>query len=95
LYVVVETDPGTNESHVLFPRGSMVQVHATLETAERHRSWYIDHVYVEDSEMGQQTVRIFRLKPVELELPFLRELRFLGKNQRIPSDIAPQQGASP
>jgi hypothetical protein len=71
LYVVVEADPATNESQVLFPRTSMVQVHQTLESAERHRHWYIDHVYQEDPALGQQCVRLYRLQPVEPDLDLL------------------------
>jgi hypothetical protein len=63
LYVVIETDPENQESHVLFPRGSMVQIHETLESAERHRDWYVDHIYVEDLCKGRQSVTIYRLKP--------------------------------
>jgi hypothetical protein len=43
----------------------MVQVHPTLEAAEQHRDWYIDHIYVEDRDLGERCVRIFRLEPVE------------------------------
>jgi hypothetical protein len=64
LYVVVETDPETRESHVLFPRTSLVQIHQTLESAERHRDWYVDHIYVEDPLMGRDCVRIYLLEPV-------------------------------
>jgi hypothetical protein len=43
----------------------MVQVHQTLESAERHRDWYIDHIYAEDRDLGGRSVRIFRLEPLE------------------------------
>ncbi|HWC29024.1 MAG TPA: hypothetical protein VG845_02975 [Dehalococcoidia bacterium] len=70
MYVVVETDPETSESHVLYPRGTNRQIHASLEAAEKHRDCYTRHVYVEDAELGAKAVRVFRLKPVDIELPF-------------------------
>jgi hypothetical protein len=65
VYVVVETDPAANESHVLVPRTTMAQIHATLESAERHRDWYVEHIYVEDPALGRAQVRIYRLQPVQ------------------------------
>ncbi|HWC29025.1 MAG TPA: hypothetical protein VG845_02980 [Dehalococcoidia bacterium] len=64
MYVVVEIDPATGENHVLIPRSSMVQIHPTLQSAESHRNWYIDRIYVEDTSLGDQQVRIYRLEPV-------------------------------
>jgi hypothetical protein len=64
LYIVVEFDPDMGQHHVLFPRYSMAQIHQTLESAEQHRDWYVDAIYIEDPEAGAERVRIYRLEPV-------------------------------
>jgi hypothetical protein len=64
LYIVVEFDPDMGQHHVLFPRYSMAQIHQTLESAEQHRDWYVDAVYIEDPDAGAERVRIYRLEPV-------------------------------
>lgn len=64
MYIVVEFDPDMGQHHVLFPRYSMAQIHQTLESAEQHRDWYVDAIYIEDPEAGAERVRIYRLEPV-------------------------------
>lgn len=62
MFVVVEFDPQMAQHHVLFPRYSMAQIHRTLESAQQHRDWYVEAIYVEDPETGYQRVRIYRLE---------------------------------
>jgi hypothetical protein len=64
LYVVVEFDPEMAQHHVLFPRFSMAQVHATLASATQHRDWYVEAIYTEDPAVGLERVGIYRLTPV-------------------------------
>jgi hypothetical protein len=65
VYIVVETDPETGRQHILFPHESVAQIHETLDAARIHRSWYLESVYTDDPEAGEQRVRIYRLQPVD------------------------------
>jgi hypothetical protein len=64
MYVVVEYDPDLNQHHVLFPRHSLIQVHATVESAEEHLKWYVGDIFQEDPDAGAARVSIYRLEPV-------------------------------
>lgn len=63
MFVVVEFDPDLGQHHVLFPRYSMAQIHETLDSATRHRDWYVEAIYVEDPAAGLERVQVYRLEP--------------------------------
>ena len=65
MYIVVEHDPALDQHHVLFPRYSMAQIHSTLGSAQQHRDWYVEAIYVEDPDLGHERVRIYRLEAVQ------------------------------
>jgi hypothetical protein len=64
VYVLVEHEPDTGQTQILFPRESIAQVHTSLEAAREHRDWYIRVLFGGDQETARERIVIYRLDPV-------------------------------
>ena len=64
MYVLVEHEPETGQTQILFPREVVAQVHGSLEAARQHRDWYVRVLFDGDQDAARERIVIYRLDPV-------------------------------